>query len=495
MNDLTTARQDDRRFWLLIALVELMAAAIAFKSPLFAAAFAAAVGMLAVLSLLVGSRRGTLVIGALLVAVMVVLPGDVALAYRIPVGGGGIFIVDVLLALLLCSMVVYALARRSWSMVTSPVRVPMLLYLCWMCVEVVNGYLRGNDPKLILQDVRSMAYYSVFFFAIMMVTDRRLVLLFLKLLGVCVPIVFLTGCYYYAIGQGMTLEYVEPGVSRFPASDDIFLMSSVMTAAFIAVWPAGRSRPKWLWLLFAISALGLILSFVRGNWVAFVVAVFYLLVVLRTGERLRLIAVALVAGALLTAGIAAVQPALLRSVVSRALAVTELQDRNVQWRLIENEAVGKQIDQSPIIGNGLGKEYLFDWSRYGVEPYYKTYIHNDYYWLVHRLGFVGLGIFIWLVLAYLLPWMKYRASLPRDDPWLTGLVYGGRAMCVALLAVSITSPRLSAKLASTVLALVMGLSEVALTLIRRRAEAVAAEAATTEVTAAEASGEGASESA
>jgi len=469
VNDIAASRGGERAFWLLIVLIELAVAVVAFKSPLLAAVFALGVGSLAALSPALGTRRAAIVIGALLVATMLILPGDIALKYRIPIGGGGVYIVDILLALLVASMIAYVVMGRSWSMVQSPVSLPMLLYLCWMCAEVVNGYVRGNDPKLILQDVRSMAYYSAFFFAIMMVTDRRLVLAFLRLLGVCVPIVFLTGCYYSAMGQGMTLEYVEPGVSRFPASDDVFLMSSVMTAAFIGVWPAGRRRPKWLWALLLISATGLILSFVRGDWVACGVALIYLLIMLRARERLRLIRVALVVGMLLMVGIAMARPAIVQSVISRTLALTAVEDRNVQWRLIENRAVHEQIKQSPIIGNGLGKEYLFDWSRYGVKPYYKTYIHNDYYWFVHRLGFVGLGLFIWLALAYLLPWMRYRASLPRDDPWLAGLVYGGRAMCVALLVVSVTSPRLSAKQASMVLALVMGLSEVALMLVKRRA--------------------------
>ena len=292
-------------------------------------------------------------------------------------------------------------------------------------------------------------------------------LAFLRLLAFCVPVVFAIGAVYAALGQGMKLEYVEPGVSRFPAPDDVFLMSSVMTLTFVTVWPPGRPRPRWLWGLLLLSLLGLVLSLVRGNWLAFAVAVVYLLLVLRVRERLRLIALGVVLTVVLAGALAVAQPALLRSVVSRAMAVTATHDRNVQWRLIENRAVGAQIEESPWVGNGLGKDYLFDWSRYGVAPYRKSYIHNAYYWFVHRLGVVGMALFVWLAVAYLVPWMKARATLPRDDPWLLGLVYGGRALLVALLVVSITSPRLSEKLAVTVLGLVMGLSEVALSLLKR----------------------------
>jgi hypothetical protein len=477
-----TRRQDDWRFWILVVAVEAMVLLAAFRSPLIAAALAAAVGLLALLALVVGTRRGTLLIGAFLVAVTVVLPGDLALQYRLPIGGGGIFIVDFLLALLVASVVVYVLVQGRLTMTKSPLSVPMLLLLGWVGVAALIGYQRGNDLKLILQDARSLLYYVLFFFAVILVSDRRTILWFLKLLAVCVPIVFALGVVFAAQGQGMAVGYVEAGVSRFPAPDDVFLMSSVMAASFLVVWTSSRSRPKWLWALLVISLLGLVLSFVRGNWVAFVASLFYLLLVLRVRERLRLVAGVLVLACLLTAGMAVVRPALLASVVTRALAVTAVQDRNVQWRLLENKAVETQIAQSPWVGNGLGKDYLFDWSRYGVAPYYKTYIHNDYLWLVHRLGLVGLGLYLWLAIAYLVPWMRYRKTLPRDDPWLLGLVYGGRAMFFALLVNSITSPRLSAKLAVTVLALVMGLSEVALGLLRERADRAveAGEAATAE---------------
>ena len=474
MSGEATSRQDEHRFWILVAGVEVVVLLAALRSPLIAVALAAGVGVLALLSLLIGTRRGSLLIGAFLIVVMIVLPGDLALQYRVPVGGGGIFITDFVFALLVASAAVYVLVQGRLQMAKSPLSVPMLLLLGWVVVAALIGYQLGNDFKLILQDARRLSYYSLFFFAVILVNDRRTILWFLKLLAVCVPVVFALGVVFAAQGQGMALEYVEAGVSRFPAPDEVFLMSSVMAASFLVVWTSSRQRPKWLWALLVISLLGLVLSFVRGNWVAFVASLFYLILVLRVRERMRLVSGFLVVACLLTAGMAVVRPALLGSVVTRALAVTAVQDRNVQWRLIEDQAVGKQIEQSPWVGNGLGKDYLFDWSRYGVAPYYKNYIHNDYYWLVDRLGFGGLGLYLWLAIAYLVPWMRYRKTLPQDDPWLLGLVYGGRAMFFALRVNSITSPRLSDILAVTVLALVMGLSEVALGLLRKRAAAAAA---------------------
>ena len=113
----------------------------------------------------------------------------------------------------------------------------------------VLGHLYGNDLKLIFQDLRNLLYYLLVFFPLLFLRDRRHLLLFLKLLGVGLVLAFLIGAFYAARGQGQTLQYVEVGVSRFPAPDEVFLIGSTLAMAFIVMWPAGRSRPWWLWLL------------------------------------------------------------------------------------------------------------------------------------------------------------------------------------------------------------------------------------------------------
>jgi len=462
-------RYPDRWFWIGIVLAYAAIVAAALWTPVLGAVLAALVGVGALLATIVGTRRGTLFLGALLIAVDLVLPSDVALRLRIPVGGGGIYIQDLILGVLLVSVVLGATSGRRPGAVTSPVRLPILLFLCWTAVAAFIGSQNGNQVKFILQDARSLVYYAVFFFAVTFLTDRRELLGFLRLLAVCTVVAFALGAVYAALGRGGAVEFVEAGVSRFPAADFIFLMAAMMLAAFVVVWPAGRRRPAWLWLLLLVALLGLVLSFVRGNWVAFAAGLAYLMVVLHVRERMRLVVGGLAVALVLGVGLAAVSPAVFSSVVSRALAVRAMDDPNVQYRLIENQEVGRQIAEKPVLGNGLGTEFLFDWSRYGVAPFLKTYIHNNYYWFLQRLGIIGLGLFVWMTIAFLGPWMRVRSTLPHDDPWLSGLVFGGRALFVALLVNSITSPRFNTMDSVAVLALLMGMSEAALALLRDRA--------------------------
>jgi O-antigen ligase len=463
------SRYPDRWFWIVVVATFALVLAAAVRDPVLGAALAAFFGLCALLLTIVGTRRGTLLLGALLLVVDLVLPGDLALRFRIPIGGGGIYILDMILALLIVSVVLVAMSEGRIRVVESPLRLPILLFLGWTMVAAVIGYESGNDVKLILQDLRSLVYYAVFFFAVMLLADRRDILLFLRVLATCMVLAFTVGALYAASGRGGAIEYVESGVSRFPASDVIFLMGAVLITAFIVVWPAGRRRPVWLWLLLLLALIGLVLSFVRGNWVAFAAGLLYLLAVIHVRERMRLIAGGLVVAIVLGAGLAVADPAVFSSVVTRALAVTAVNDPNVQYRLTENREVWRQIADEPIFGNGLGTQYLFDWSRYGVTPFLKSYIHNNYYWFLQRLGAVGLLLFIWMAVAFLGPWMRGRTLLPRDDPWISGLVFGGRAVFVALLVNSITSPRFNSMDSVAVLALIMGMSEVALAMLRRRA--------------------------
>jgi hypothetical protein len=463
-------------FWVLIIAIQALMVPVALRSPVLGAGFAGAVGVLAILVQVVGTRRGTLWLVVALVAVVIILPGDLALQYRIPLGGGGIFIIDVMIALLLASAFVVILAESRLALVRSPVSLPLLLFLGWVGVAAGIGWAGGNDPKLIIQDGRALFYYVLFFFAVLFIDSRRLLLMFLRVLAVCMVAAFVLGVIFAAQGQGMALEFVEAGVSRFPAPDGVFLMGSVLVTTFMVMWPSGKQRPRWLWALLLIALLGLLLSFVRGNWVAYCASMAYLFFMLRARQRAQLLAGSVVVVLVLAAGLAVTRPALLDSLVSRAMAITAVEDRNVQWRLIEDRAVGAQIAEHPIFGNGLGKEYLFDFSRYGVAPYRKSFIHNSYYAFLNRLGIVGTLLFAWWAIAFLVPWMRRRDTLPTDDPWLLGTVYGGRAMMVAVLVVSITAPHLGAKTSVAIISLVMGMSEVSLALLSRRAGEQDAEA-------------------
>ncbi len=460
-----------RGFWVLVALLLIAILVVAVRSPLVAVLLTVVLGVGLYLMTIVGTRAGNAILLAVFLTAVIAIPSEYAMSWRLPVGGGGIFITDVLLGLLLVSLLVMVILEREFVIGRSPLNLPLFLFLLWVAVAAVIGQQTGNQMKLIVQDLRSLLHYGVFFAVMMLVRDREQVLRVLKLLAVCLVIAFLTGVFYDLQGQGMALEFVEAGVSRFPAPDDLFLMGSLLLTSFVLVWPEGKRRPLWLWGLLGIVFLGLVLSFVRGNWLSFAVGLFFLWLMVFPRERVRLILGGILLGTLFAAALAVTSPAVFNSVVSRAMAVTAVAvDPNVQWRFIENKAALQQIHERPLFGNGLGREYLFDWSRYGVEPYYKSYIHNNYLWFWHRLGLVGLALFAWMMIAFLVPWIRQRELISRDDPWLSGLVYGSRAMIIALLLNSISSPRFNSKLSVAVFATVMALSEISLALMVARSE-------------------------
>ena len=123
------------------------------------------------------------------------------------------------------------------------------------------------------------------------------------------------------------------------------------------------------------------------------------------------------------------------------------------------------------MGNGLGKSYIFDFSQYGVTPFAKVYIHNNYLWFAQRMGLIGLGLFVWMMAAFLFSWHRLRRYFAGGDPWLVGLVVGSRVMIVSLLVISISSPQFNVKGQTAVIGVIMGLAEMAGALLREPAEA------------------------
>ena len=452
-----------------VAASALIVALAAHRSVLLGVAAIGALGVLLLIALVAATRRGMLGFMGILLLIVLTVPDSYTLQYRIPIGGGGIFVSDMLVALLAAGCVLLLLEDRTLRLPPSPVTLPLFLFLCWMAVTALLGAVRGNELKYILADVRTLGYYVLYFWVLVYVRDRRTLMVMLKVLGVCLVLDAAVGAFYYLQGQGGSVGFVETGISRFPAPHDIFLGATMLIATWIVVWPHGRRRPWALWPMLAIALLALAASLVRGYYVALVVGLVYLLFVIRTHQRMRLIGGAIAVIVVLGAAVAAVQPAFLQSVVSRATAVTALNDPNIQFRLIENHDVWGQVKVHPVEGNGLGTGYLFDFSRFGVAPYVKYYIHNNYLWFWQRMGLIGLGLFTWFIAAFLFGRYRLPDGALRDDPWLAGLVIGARPMIVALLTASITSPLFNTKENVAAIGTVMGLAVVARPLLLRLA--------------------------
>lgn len=462
----------ERSFWLALAVLELLILAVAVRSPLVAVLIVAVLGVLALLAPLIGARKGTLRLGVALLVTILVLPGDLALQYRIPAGGGGIFIIDMLLALLVLSWVVQVLGERRVTLLRSPVSLPLVLFLVWVAAAALIGQLAGNDLKTILQDIRGPAYFVLFLWVVSTIVSRRLIYLMLRILAACLVAGFLIGVYYALLGKGQHIGFVEAGVSRFPAPNEVFIMSAPLLAAFVVMWPSGRRRPWFLWALLVLSLVGMILALVRGYWIGLAAGIVFLLVVSRVQQRVRLVVGGLFLLAVIMGSMALLNPALFDSVVTRAAAIgAYADDTSIQYRLIENRAVMRQIEARPVLGNGFGTSYLFDFSRYGVAPFQKVYIHNNYLWFAQRMGLIGLGLFVWMMVAFLVSWRGLRRHFVGGDPYLVGLVVGSRVMIVSLLVVSISSPQFNVKGQVAVIAAIMGMAEVAGWLLRQDAEA------------------------
>lgn len=452
-------------FAVLLAVFTLLTGVIALRSVELSLVFVAGAGMLVLLVTLLGTSRGTLVLAVVLLVIVVVLPEDIGLQYRVPLAGGGLFITDFLLAPLVLAWLASLLTSRSATATRSPVTLPLALFMVWVIVAALIGYESGNEVKLILQDLRNLVYYILFFWVITSIADRRSILVLLKALGACIVVGFAVGVIYTVLGRAQVTGFVETGVSRFPAPNDVFLMGSVLLVAWVAIWPGGCRRPRVLWPLLTIAVLGLMLSFTRGYWVGFVVGLLYLATLLPSSKRMRLIAGVLVSGSLLAVGTAALQPAVFDSVISRAMAVTAINDRNVQYRLLENQAVERQVRERPLFGYGLGKTFVPDYQRYGIPLEPTIYIHNTYLWFMQRLGALGVGLFAWFIVAFLFPRGGVRRFAAESDSWLVGLVVGTRALAVALLFVTITSPQYNTMSNVAVISVLVGCAEVACRLL------------------------------
>lgn len=75
------------------------------------------------------------------------------------------------------------------------------------------------------------------------------------------------------------------------------------------------------------------------------------------------------------------------------------EESTVLWRQAQMEAAWGQIIRDPLFGGGLGSFYQFAAPVGGFFEAKAATVENDYWWVLFRLGFLGLGAFIWLAVS------------------------------------------------------------------------------------------------
>lgn len=409
-------------------------AVIVYRPPLAGALLVLAMG--ACVLAVVRVRRDAVVVAAL-AAAWVALPDTIPHGFTLH--GKSFYFSDVLLP------VAAALLWRK-----PPLRVTA--YAAWVMFGVLLGQLRHSGFHLLVTDGRG-AFYLLCAFVIgfgLFGRDGFVRMVLTGILWVSAAITVAASVGGFALfGRDEAVGGAE--ATRYLSFATHLALACLVVG--IGTWIVER-RTSWPLVVPALPIV--VLSFSRNSLLAVAVGTVFALVACRAvGGALRLAAagvvlVALALGAtaigsdLPGAQYASKQLTAYRVRVIDGLRGGNMQnDTSVQWRETESVYAHLAFPRHRVIGAGIGTDYRPPLGRTGTfQGDGRYYIHNGYWWILLKLGSVGLALFLWFVS----PLVRVRGAA---IPWAAG--------AVGLLAVNFVAPMVTDAAGAPVLGLLVGL--------------------------------------
>ena len=416
-------------------------------------------------------------LGALLILVLaVIVPRSVLFERGIPLAGGNIKVTDLLLGLTLGSWLAGAIAtRRQLRLPRLSVTLALFGFLAAALIGVITAYFMGTSPKFAMLELRPLLMYLLILPLVEWAQNTQRLEH-----GLSVVLVALAGASAIAVGRyiaGHGTAAIYAGTATRVIGWSSFSLLGLIWALLLLAFTRSPRTIAPLAGLAVLSLAGVFVSFQRATWLATVVIVALAVALMRFGRRRRFIAwtVSLACAGLvvifaLNAVTAHGPGSPFRDAAARLESVGAYRsDVSSGRRLNEWRAAQQQIEQHPLLGIGLGSTITFhdpefspQSNAYGFTTT-QFYIHNSYIWLALKLGLIGLGLFLLLMIVVARDGMvAYRFT---RDPRLRPLVLGG-LLTIAILAItSLAGPQFNddnaAPVAAAAFALIIASSRLA----------------------------------
>jgi O-antigen ligase len=358
--------------------------------------------------------------------------------------------------------------RDQWGPSLRPLFWPYLALMFMVVVGTVRTLLfQSTSQNLVFDEVLPFLYWLLFpIIALSLDTPKRLkyFLVAVVILGIYIAVgqmiqaLFQVQLFFggrFEIAETLGRQYAGVARSVTPGTFLLLFGLLVSVALFIA-----KARHFLLIPLIALFFLGLMFTFGRTLMGVTLLVMLLMGWMLGAARMFKLGVVSLVVGAISIGGLAVIKPEIYYAMADRVTSVgTEIKGgESLNYRFVENRAALAHIEQSPLFGIGLGRDY-----RQGVLQALDDvdvgarYIHNGYLYVLLKQGVITFLAYFWFYAAALLyarttfkrlqsPYdraiaaaifalllMPVFTSLTRPD-WVTQASTAIYAMCLGILA-------------------------------------------------------------
>ena len=184
---------------------------------------------------------------------------------------------------------------------------------------------------------------------------------------------------------------------------------------------------------FVCFSVGLLMCFSRGVWLSVIVAVGFMLLQLGRGVTHKKIL--FIGAACLILLVCLNLPGVYNIIIERVSSAVDVSYASNRARLLRWGQAVVMFLESPILGKGYGAfAMLYEEDVALVGSYtaqYQLGAHSEYLQVIAELGIVGLGVWVWLNIAFLR--YGFRALKTIDDGFYRSVVIGLMAAEISLM--------------------------------------------------------------
>lgn len=324
-------------------------------------------------------------------------------------------------------------------------------FLGIVILQALHGIEVGRSASEVGYELRVLLGFSAFAIAIPIVADpdgpRRLAIgmmtvgLLLGLWGLAQWSLGIEEIAESGVGVREGISFTSTGRGQLQGGLYAFPVAVVLSFAGLV---SGRIAAYWprvvLIAILVTNFVCLILTYERTFWVATLVGMGFVVLKSDPGRRARAVVAGILTAAALLAAFATFAPDDFTAARERLVSLGQYSnDDSVRIRVLETKHVVAQIDESPVVGSGLGATTFWGRPWQNIDPEANAYAHNGYLWVVWKTGLVaGLCLFALMI------WAVFSRPPPRQGAALKTLRIGSQAALFTLLMSSITFPSFNA---------------------------------------------------
>ena len=341
-------------------------------------------------------------------------------------------LLGILVAVYCVQKIVDRALRKEKSEDAFPFLVPICLYICVTFLSAINtpdlfGTLKGA--------LRATVYilFSVIVHAVIQnrTALKRLFIAIFPSAAIAVIWTVIVLIYHIDAWQWTSAYRSAPftNYSVYGAFTAIFFLVCLSRLLFDT---GNYDRVLWTaW--FVCFSVGLLMCFSRGVWLSVIVAVGFMLFQLGRGVTHKKILFIGAAGVILL--VCLNLPGVYDIIIERVSSAVDVSYASNRARLLRWGQAVVMFMESPILGKGYGAfAMLYEEDVALVGSYtaqYQLGAHSEYLQVMAELGVVGLGVWIWLNLAFLR--YGFRALRTIDDGFYRSIVIGLMAAEISLM--------------------------------------------------------------